>query len=467
MALNDFTFHSLAEIGRQLRSGSVSSLTITRMLLQRIERLDGGLRAYAQVLGESAVEQAKAADDEIAAGQYRGAMHGVPIAIKDLCWLKGYPTAAGTLAHKDFVPTEDATIVGRLKEAGAIIIGKTQMTEGAYSDYHPTISPPVNPWNAAYWTGISSSGSAVATAAGLCFGSIASDTGGSIRWPSAANGVTGLKPTWGRVSRHGVFDLAPSLDHIGTIARSAVDAGAILAVIAGSDVRDPTAAAYPMPDFASTRALGITGLRIGVDPRWNSDGVEPQTQAALAAAVAVFSGLGAQIVEITFPDVTEAVADWVPNCAAEAAVAHERHYTANKELYGRILASVIERGRAVSASEYQEIQLRRADFRCRVEALFAAVDLVLTPVQPFAPLTLATIATLGEQPDLITRLQRYTCPFNMSGHPALAFPAGFAKDRMPIGLQLLAGQFQEATLVHAGAVFQEHTIWHRQHPGQA
>ncbi|WP_327327407.1 amidase [Ensifer adhaerens] len=465
MVSGDLTLLSLTDVGDRIRRGDVSSFAVTEAQLSRIARLEPGLHAYAQVMDASALEQAKVADEEIAAGRHRGPLHGVPIAVKDLCWVEGVPSRAGTLVHRDFIPDEDATVVRRLRQAGAIIIGKTQMTEGAYSDYHPAITPSVNPWNADYWTGISSSGSAVAAAAGLCFGAIASDTGGSIRWPSAANGVTGLKPTWGRVSRHGVFDLAPSLDHIGTIARSAMDAGIMLAAIAGSDPRDPTAAAQSVPDLASASRGGIGGLRVGFDPRWNSEDVEPQTQAALAAAAAVFFDLGALMVEIRFPDVSQAVSDWVPNCAVEAAAVHERDFAENRELYGPILAGVIEMGRAVSEAEYQQILLRRAIFRHEVEALFATVDLILTPVQPFAPLTLAAIATLGEQPDLIARLQRYTCPLDMSGHPALTLPAGVAKDGMPIGLQLLAGQFQELKLVRAGAAFQKHTTWHHRHPG--
>ncbi|WP_309239097.1 amidase [Ensifer sp. ENS12] len=307
---------------------------MTEAQLSRIARWEPELHAYAQVMDTSALEQAKVADEEIAAGRHRGPLHGVPVAVKDLCWVEGVPSRAGTLVHHDFIPDENATVVRRLRQAGAIIIGKTQMTEGAYSDYHPAITPSVNPWNADYWTGISSSGSAVAAAAGLCFGAIASDTGGSIRWPSAANGVTGLKPTWGRVSRHGVFDLAPSLDHIGTIARSAVDAGIILAAIAGADPKDPTAAAQPVPDFASASRGGIGGLRIGLDPRWNSEDVEPQTQAALDDAAVVFSDLGALMVEIKFPDVGQAVSDWVPNCAVEAAAVHARDFAENRNLYG-------------------------------------------------------------------------------------------------------------------------------------
>jgi amidase len=344
------------------------------------------------------------------------------------------------------------------------LTGKTQLTEGAYSDYHPSVRPVLNPWNEDYWAGISSSGSAVAVASGLCCGAIASDTGGSIRWPSAANGVTGIKPTWGRVSRHGVFELAASLDHVGPIAAGVVDAAAILAVIAGSDPSDPTAAILPVPAYEKSAHRGTTGLRVGVDSRWNTEGVDQQVQSALAETAVTLGDLGAIIVEIKFPDVTEMVRDWVPNCAVEAAVAHEAAYLWQKGMYGAVLSRVIEAGKALPGTDYQKILLRRAAFRGRVEALFGAVDLVLMPVHPFAPLSLATISTLGEKPDLIAKLQRYTCPFNMSGHPTLTFPAGLAREGLPIGLQLVAGLFQEQTLVRAGAAFQDATSWHRLRP---
>ncbi len=454
----------LTEVSALIRRGAVSSRAVLAAQLRRIALLDPGLRSYAYVLEAEAMAQAEAADREIAAGHDRGPLHGVPIAVKDLCWVAGAPTAAGTAVHRHFVPAQDATVVQRLKAAGAVLIGKTQLTEGAYSDYHPTIAPPRNPWNGDYWAGISSSGSAVATAAGLCYGAIASDTGGSIRWPSAANGVTGLKPTWGRVSRHGVFELAASLDHIGPMARSARDLAAMLAAIAGPDPLDPTAAWVPVPDYLDALPMGVAGLRLGVDARWNSGGVDPGTQAALEAATAVFAALGARIVPVQFPDVTQVAADWVANCAVEAAVAHESTYPAQRAAYGPILAAVIEAGQAVTGTGYQQILLRRAAFRGRVDALFQSVDLLLTPVQPFAPLTVAAVATLGEQAGLIAALQRYTCPFDMSGHPALTLPAGCTAAGMPIGMQLVGGAFQETALLRAGVAYQAATDWHRRHP---
>jgi amidase len=454
----------LMELAARIRAGDVSPVAVTRAQLDRIAALDGELASYALVMADVAMAQAEAAEAEIAAGRYRGPLHGVPIAVKDLFWTKGVPTAGGMAIHKDFRPIEDATVVRRLRDAGAVLLGKLQMTEGAYSDYHPSVTPPKNPWGAEYWPGISSSGPGAATAAGLCFGSLGSDTGGSIRWPSAANGVTGLKPTWGRVSRHGAFPLAATLDHVGPMARSAADAAAMLAVIAGVDPNDPTTLLDSVPDYLAAAAQGVRGLRIGVDPTWNGDDVDATTQAVVSEAVEAFRALGAEIVDVRFPDVTQAIADWVPNCAVEAAVAHETTYPARKAEYGPVLASVLETGRALSGVDYQKILLRRLDLRGRVATLFSGIDLLLTPVHPFAPLTLAMIQTLGERPELIAKLSRYTFPFDMTGSPTITLPGGFSEAGLPIAFQLVAADLGEATLIRAGAAFQGVTCWHRRHP---
>ena len=463
-ATADLHYLELTELAARLRARELSPVAVTRAQLDRIAALDGALGSYALVMADVAMAQAEAAETEIAAGRHRGPLHGVPVAVKDLCWTKGFPTAAGMAIYRDYRPHADATVVRRLNDAGAVLLGKLQLTEGAYSDHHPSVTPPKNPWNADYWPGISSSGPGAATAAGLCYGALASDTGGSIRWPSAANGLTGLKPSWGRVSRYGVFELAATLDHIGPITRSAADAGAMLGAIAGSDPNDPTAVLDPVPDYLAAAGQSVRGLRIGVDAAWNGDDVDAATLAVLSEATEVFRTLGADIVEVRFPDVTQAIADWGPNCAVEAAVAHAATYPARKDEYGPVLASVIEAGRALSGVDYQRILLRRLDLRGRVSALLGAIDLLMTPVHPFAPPTLAMIRTLGEQPELIAKLQRYTCPFDMTGHPTITLPGGFSAAGLPIGFQLVAAHLDEATLVRAGAAFQAVTSWHRRHP---
>jgi amidase len=295
--MDSLHFVSLTELASRLRAREISPVEATELQLSRIAALDGQLNSYALVTPESALAAARSAEESIAAGRYLGPLHGVPLAVKDLFWTKDTATSGGMPMYRQFRPPEDATVVARLKQAGAVLLGKLQMTEGAYSDHHPAVEPPRNPWNADYWPGISSSGPAVATAAGLCYGAVASDTGGSIRWPCGANGLTGLKPTWGRVSRFGAMALAPSMDHVGPIARSTRDVAAIYSAISGPDVKDPTS--LFIPGQGPVSASDLQALRIGVDPQWNSADVDASVQRMLSEAMAVFRSLGSRTVELT------------------------------------------------------------------------------------------------------------------------------------------------------------------------
>ena len=462
MPTRDLHYCELVEIGQRIQKRELSPVGATQAQLDRIAHLDGQLKSYAYVMASSALEQAHAAEKEIAAGKVRGPLHGVPIAVKDLCWTKDAPTAAGTTIYRDYRPSEDATVVSRLKEAGAVILGKLQLTEGAYADHHPEIDPPRNPWDATLWSGASSSGSGVATAAGLCYGSLGSDTGGSIRFPSAANGVTGLKPTWGRVSRYGVFELAATLDHIGPMARSAVDCGAILGAIAGSDPNDPTAVLEPVPNYLANLSGSLRGTRIGVDPRWTSEGVDAAATRIFQEALRVAADL--EILQIVVPDPTAMIDDWFPLCAVETAVAHEATYPSRKSEYGPGLAGLIELGLQQSGKDYQKIVLRREAFKGMVRALFEKVDLLAVPAQTFAAPTLGKMATLGENPELITSLLRFSCPFDMTGSPTITLPGGFTESGGPVAFQFVGRHFDEARLVAAGDAFQRVTDWHRRHP---
>jgi amidase len=276
--------------------------------------------------------------------------------------------------------------------------------------------------------------------------------------------VTGLKPSWGRVSRYGVFELAPTMDHVGPIARSAADCGLMLQAIAGADADDPTALQDAVPDYSAATTAGVQGLRVGIDAEWNGEDVDATTRAVVSEAAAALRSLGASLVEVRFPQAASASADWFLNCAVEAALAHATTYPARKQEYGSVLSAVIEAGRSMPAIEYQKVLLRRLDLRGRVAALFRTIDVLLIPVHPFAPLTLDAVRTLGEQPELIAKLQRYTCPFDMTGNPTITLPGGCTPAGLPIGFQLVAGHLQEATLVRAGAAFQSVTSWHRRHP---
>ena len=282
--MSELHFLSLTDVACKVRSRAISSVEVTQHMIERIDRLDGELRSYATVIADVALAQAREADAEIADGRGRGPLHGVPIGIKDLCATRDAPTHVGSIALRNWNPGIDATVVARLRTAGAVLLGKLQMTEGAFGDHHPDIAPPVNPWGADYWTGVSSSGSGVATAAGLCFGSLGTDTGGSIRFPSHCGSVTGIKPTWGRVSRAGAFALSDSLDHIGPMTRSAADAAVMLGIIAGRDPKDPTSLAAPVPDYLADLDSGITGLRIAFDERDCTEGVDPGVTRMIKAA---------------------------------------------------------------------------------------------------------------------------------------------------------------------------------------
>jgi amidase len=464
MPATELHYLDLTELAGLIHKRELSPLEATQAQLKRIEALDGRLRSYALVTADRALEDARRAEAEIARGDIKGPLHGVPIAIKDLCWTKGIKTAAGTTIHRDFVPEEDATVVRKLAEAGAVLLGKLQMTEGAFSTHHPAIKRPVNPWDSAHWTGASSSGSGVATAAGLCYGSLGSDTGGSIRFPSAANGITGIKPTWGRVSRYGVFELAATLDHVGPMARSARDAAAILGVIAGQDPKDPTASLDDVPDYLAGVERGFAGLTVGVDPLWNSEGVEEPVRTALEQALKVIASLAGGIREVRFPDISAVLADRRQLCAVEAAVAHEATFPSRRDEYGPALAQFLDGGRELTGLDYQKIVLRRNDFRGRVAALFREIDLLVLPVQPFASPTDSTIAARAKEPEFWHALQRYASPFDASGDPTITLPCGFTGAGMPLGFQFAAERMREDLLVRAAVAFQAATDHHRRRP---
>lgn len=464
MTPDEMCFLDLIDAGRRIRARQLSSVEVTQAVLDRIARLDGRLRSYATLTPESALESAAEADREIARGAYRGPLHGVPIAVKDLCHTKGIATAAGMAIHKNYLPPRDATVVTRLREAGAVLLGKLQMTEGAFSAHHPSIEPPLNPWSAAHWTGVSSSGSGVATAAGFCYGSLGTDTLGSIRFPSAMNGITGLKPTWGRVSRAGVFALAESMDHVGPMARCAADAAALLGAIAGADPNDPTAAQVPVPDYLERIESGVRGIRIGIDRALIAAGAESDVVRVTADALSVLGRLGAETLDIVFPSPDEVVRDSVLLCAAEAAVAHEATFPARASEYGPVLARLLQIGRQVDGMTLTKILQRRAAFSGRLAALFRDIDLLLMPAMNLAAPTLALLAEQVNDPEARYARVRFTAPFDMSGSPCLTLPGGKTAEGLPVGFQLVGRHFEEALVLRVGNAFQQATDWHKHRP---
>jgi amidase len=457
-------FLEFSALTRLLHMRKLSPVELTKNLLERIAQVDPHLKSYALVTPELALAQARDAEKLLMQHRILGPLHGVPIAVKDLCYTKGIATAAGMPIHRNFTPTFNGTVVSRLRDAGAILLGKLQMTEGAFADHHPDIAPPVNPWHAEHWSGASSSGSGVATAAGLCYGSLGTDTGGSIRFPSAANGVTGLKPTWGRVSVNGAYELGASFDHIGPMCRSAADAGAMLGVIAGADPHDPTARQDPVPDYLAGTDRDLRGVRVGIDPVYTSVGVDRVTAGVFHHTRDVLAALGAEIRTVQFPDPLDAIRDWGPQCAVETAVAHEATFPSQRAAYGPGLAGFIAMGREVKALDLQKIWLRRRRFVGRVAALFESIDLLLVPAQPRASPTVAEMETLGSDPHAFEVLVKFTVPFSTTGSPTLTFPAGFTPKGTPVAMQLVSRHLDEALLVRAGRAFQRETPWHQRHP---
>jgi len=459
-----FHWHTLTESGSLIQAQKTTSLAVTETLLVRIDQLEPRLHSYATVTADLARAQAEQADREIAAGHIRGPLHGVPIALKDLCDTKGIVTSGGMPINRNRIPDRDATVVQRLYLAGAVLLGKLQMTEGAFSAHHPDVTVPVNPWGEAYWSGVSSSGSGVATAAGLCFGSLGSDTLGSIRFPSTVNGLTGLKPTFGRVSVAGVLPLAPSMDHVGPMTRCAADAAAMLTAIAGADPADSSAASESVPDFIAMLNNGVKGLRIGFDRDLIDRYAETSVAAVAEQASDVLQDLGATIVPLSLPEMRSIAADALDLTKAELAEVHANIFDQHRHQYGPVLTGLIEDGQKINAAKLAQIRERREVFAARVSDVFTQVDLFILPAMNVAAPTIADL--LKQYTDLEARLGRliFTSPINMSRHPSLTLPGGKTEHGIPIGFQLIGPHFAESSLLTAGHAYQQVTDWHLRRP---
>jgi amidase len=453
----DFSQHSLVEIGAMIAARQVSPVEVAEGQLARIEAFEPRLHAFVRVTADRAIADARRTEGEIMAGRSRGPLHGVPIGLKDLIDTAGIATEAGTKVMAGRVPARDATVAARLAEAGTVLLGKLAMTEGAFSEHRPEREEPRNPWSRDHWTGVSSSGSGVAVAAGLAFGALGSDTGGSIRFPSSACGITGLKPGWGRVSRAGVFPLAPSLDHVGPMARSAADCAALFDVIAGADPADPTSL-DPPPSSRTAEAKTI-----GVD-RPILASIDPQIAAVLEQALDSFVALGLKVREISLPPLEPFARGWAATTSVEAALAHKEMFDAAPEEYGPAMATIIGLGRSLPATDYAALHLARLEFVGAMALLHRDVDMALVPALPMPTPTLAMLAMGGNDPEVVAAMLRFTAAFNYSGQPCLTLPGGFDKAGMPIGFQLVGPQFSEVRLLRAGTAFQQATDWHRMPP---
>ncbi|MGH6890935.1 MAG: amidase [Dongiaceae bacterium] len=464
---NPLHYASLAHVGKLIAERQIQSVDLTRQLLDRIAALDGHLQSYVTVMTDRALASARHADSEIQADRYHGPLHGVPVAVKDLCYTRGVRTMAGTKVFAEFVPDYDATVVTRLEAAGAVILGKIVLCEGAFGPYYPGLQVPVNPWDATRWSGVSSSGSGVATAAGLCFASVGTDTGGSIRYPSAANGCVGLKPTYGRVSRYGVFALAPSMDHVGPMTRTVEDAAILFEAMAGADPRDPTSLPDPVPAVRAELGRGVADLRVGFDRRYATDDVDPDVAEAMDEVLATLTHLGATVVSVTMPDVSQAGSAWLDLCAVEALAVHAMTFPSRAKEYGPGLRAALESGQQVTPSMLATAARVRSEVSASIDSMLNTVDCLVCPsmansarvkeVNPFDEET-------AESWSANVRNDIHTQPFNFSGSPTLSVPCGFSAEGLPLSVQFVGRRLSESVLCRIGHAYEQATQWHLKHP---
>jgi len=471
-------FLGLEEIGRLIAAREISPVELTQRLLDRVAKVDATLKSYATVMAEQALAAARSAEREILAGRYRGPLHGVPIAVKDLCYTKGVRTMGGTPVLRSFVPDVDATVVSRLRDAGAVLLGKLNLTEGAMGGYHPAFDVPLNPWDPTRWPGASSSGSGVAVAAGLCFGALGTDTLGSIRFPASANGIVGLKPTYGRVSRFGVLPLAESLDHVGPMARRVADVALMFDAIAGADPSDPTSLREPAPTTYGDIGRGVAGLRIGLDREYALANVDRGEAASIEEALRVLTGLGARVVDVQVPDLAGVIDAAYLLCASEAVAAHAAHYPSRAEEYGPYFREFLQGGARATEAQLTDARRVRANFTARLHAVLADVDAIACPSggAPAFPISqaaqygsmtafnAAVAATLVTSSPPLKSGRFFTAPMDMAGTPAICLPSGFSPEGLPYSVQFVGRRLSEPVLCRIAHAYEQATSWHDRHP---
>ena len=461
-------YFSLNKMAGLIKSKEISPVALTRYMIDRIDTLDSKLNSYALVMRDQALAAARLAENEIQQGKYRGQLHGIPIAVKDLCYTKGVSTKGGLKVLADFVPEYDATVISKLKSAGAILLGKLALTEGAVGGYHKEFSIPINPWAENLWTGSSSSGSGVATAAGLSFGALGSDTGGSIRFPAMANGIVGLKPTYGRVSRYGILPLAESLDHVGPLTRTVADAGTLLEAISGQDKNDPSS--LPNNPLKLLEQLGndLKGLRIGYDADYATNKVDQALAASIEEALKQLAHLGAEIVPTRMPDVSEVQDNWRIICSYQAAKAHAANYPSRIKEYGSFFRDFLMDGSGISDKSYHKAMQERAKFNKKFLQMLTLNDAFVCPGGG-VPCEVPSGLLYQGRKEIRAGLKEYTyfqftIPANFAGVPSLSLPCGISSSGIPYTFQLIGPRLSEGLLCSIGHQYEQSTKWHQLHP---
>ncbi|HYM70719.1 MAG TPA: amidase [bacterium] len=454
---SDLAFRSVVELSRLIGDRQISPVDVVAALLDAIDRWNSTLRSYITVCAESALADARRAERDIAAGDYRGPLHGIPVSHKDISWTAGIRTTAHSKILLDYVPDADATHVARLQRAGMILLGKTNTTEFATGGME-IFGTTRNPWDLTSFTGASSGGSANALAAGLAVAATGSDTGGSIRIPSSFCGVVGVKPTFGRVSRHGLIALSYTMDHVGPMARTVADCALLLRQMAGYDPLDPSSSQVPIPDFAAGFDRGLAGTVLGVPEHHFYENLDPEVDVALRSALQRFEHLGARLEPVAVPHAGDMMPVGLILSYVESFSQHAEWLRARAAEYGTRSRRRFCAGAFYTAAEYQQAMQLRTLWIQELDDVFQRVDALVTPTVPFPAFA---IAVQESGPPNTTWNTRH---FNVSGHPALSLPCGFSAAGLPIGMQLTGKWFDEPTLFRIAHAYEQSTRWHKQRP---
>ena len=468
MSNEDIVFLTIAEAARRIASRELSPVELIDAHLERIDETDDRLNSFITLLRDESMAAATRAEQAVVSGADLGPLHGIPIGLKDLYDVGGVRTTVGSKILRDFVPVADAAVTERFNQAGAIILGKLQMHEFALggTSLNPHDGPAHNPWDTARVTGGSSGGSGSAVASGQCMAALGSDTGGSVRIPSTLCGIVGLKPTFGRVSRRGVYPLSHSLDTVGPMTRTARDAALVLNVIAGHDPRDPSSSSRPVEDYTASLDDGMKGLRIGIPKEYFFDVIDPEVERAVSEAALMLQTLGASVDQVSVPAFNHSIPISGTILLTEAASVHLERLKQRPDDIGADVRGRLQQGALTPATDYIKAQQARTVFNRQVADAMKDYDLLLAPTAPVtAPrIDETTVEVGGIEESVLALLPRLTRAFNICGVPTVSVPCGFTDAGMPIGMQLAGRPFEEATVLRAAHTYEQATDWHLRRP---
>jgi aspartyl-tRNA(Asn)/glutamyl-tRNA(Gln) amidotransferase subunit A len=467
MGNSDLCYKTAHGLSKLIRAKEVSPVEVFQAYLDRINDTDATLNSFISYPGEEALQSAQLAEREILAGHYRGPLHGIPVGLKDIFYVKDVKNTAGSKIFDGFVPSYDSTVAALLRAGGAVLMGKLNLHQFAFgpTGLNEDYGNMHNPWDIERLAGGSSGGSGSAVASGQLPLALGTDTGGSVRIPASLCGITGLKPTYGRISRYGVVPLAWSFDHVGPMTRNVWDSAMMLDVIAGRDVKDPSSSLKPVDHYVKSLTGEVKGLRLGVPKEYFELPLDPAIEKAIKDAIGVFNGLGVEIKEVSWPIYQHSANISTPMIYAEAAEYHRDLLRKYADKYDPSIRWRVETGLFISGSDYLNASRARAKYTTESLALFDEVDLLIGPTIPvIAPRIKEDQVTIKQQlMGVIPALTQYTRAFNLTGFPALTVPCGFSEG-MPIGMQLAGRPFDEARILNAGYAYQQLTDWHRRRP---